>query len=44
MESLRPRGVFEYLEILWRKKLLIVLAAAPVLIATTLVIRGIPNI
>jgi len=44
MENLRPRGLFEYFEILWRKKLLIFLVAASVLIATSLIIRRIPNI
>ncbi|HEY6402643.1 MAG TPA: Wzz/FepE/Etk N-terminal domain-containing protein [Blastocatellia bacterium] len=44
MESLRPRGVIEYLEILWRKKSLIFLVAASVLIATLLIIRRIPDI
>ena len=44
MEILRPRGLFEYLEILWRKKLLIFLVAASVSIATLLIIRRIPNL
>src|SRR6266545_1222754 len=44
MESLRPRGMIEYLEILWRKKLLIFLVSASVLIATLLIIRRIPNL
>ncbi|HEU0175689.1 MAG TPA: hypothetical protein VFV58_15615 [Blastocatellia bacterium] len=44
MESLRPRGVIEYLEILWRKKLQIFMVAASVLIATLLIIRRIPNL
>ena len=44
MESLRPRGMLEYLEILWRKKLLIFLVSASVLIATLLIIRRIPNL
>jgi uncharacterized protein involved in exopolysaccharide biosynthesis len=43
MESLRPRGLIEYFEIFWRKKLLIILVAAPVVIAAFLVIRRIPN-
>ena len=43
MESLRPRGLIEYFEIFWRKKLLIFLVAAPVVIAALLVIRRIPN-
>src|SRR5262245_45820962 len=43
MESLRPRGLIEYFEIFWRKKLLIFLVAAPVVIAAHLVIRRIPN-
>jgi uncharacterized protein involved in exopolysaccharide biosynthesis len=44
MEILRPRGLFEYLGILWRKKLLIILVAASVLIATLQIIRHIPSV
>jgi len=44
MESLRPRGLIEYFEIFWRKKLLILLVAAPVAIAAFQVIRRIPNL
>jgi uncharacterized protein involved in exopolysaccharide biosynthesis len=44
MESLRPRGLIEYFDIFWRKKLLIFLVAAPVVIAAFLVIRRIPNL
>jgi protein tyrosine kinase modulator len=44
MEILRPRGLSEYLRILWRKKLLIILVAASVSIATFLIIRRIPNV
>src|SRR5215475_1498801 len=44
MQILRPRGLFEYLGILWRKTLLILLVAASVSIATFLIIRRIPNI
>ena len=44
MESLRPRGLFEYLGILWRKTLLILLVAASLSIATFLIIRRIPNV
>ncbi|HEY9435935.1 MAG TPA: hypothetical protein VI260_31130 [Blastocatellia bacterium] len=44
MEILRPRGLFEYVEILWRKKLLIFLVAASVSIATLLIISRIPSI
>jgi len=44
MEILRPRGLFEYLGILWRKKLLIFLVAASVSIATIQIIRRIPNV
>src|SRR5262245_28285303 len=44
MGILRPRGLFEYLGILWRKKLLIILVAASVSIATMLIIRRIPNV
>src|SRR5262249_8254073 len=44
MEGLRPRSMIEFLEILWRKKLLIFLVSASVLIATLLIIRRIPNL
>jgi uncharacterized protein involved in exopolysaccharide biosynthesis len=44
MEFMRPRGPFEYLGILWRKKLLIVAVAASVSIATSQIIRRIPNV
>ena len=44
MGILRPRSLFEYLGILWRKKLLIFLVAASVAIATFLIIRRIPNV
>src|SRR5262245_50363161 len=44
MAILRPRGLFEYLGILWRKKLLILLVAASVSTATYLIIRRIPNV
>src|SRR5262249_36056741 len=44
MEILRPRGLFEYFEILWRKKLLIFLVATSVSIATFMIIRRIPNL
>jgi len=44
MESLRPRGMIEYLGIIWRKKLLIFLVAASVMTATSLIIRRIPNL
>jgi len=44
MESLRPRGLIEYFEIFWRKKLVILLVAAPVVIAAFQVIRRIPNL
>ena len=44
MGSTRARGVIEYLEILWQKKLLICLVAASMLIATSLIIRRIPNL
>jgi uncharacterized protein involved in exopolysaccharide biosynthesis len=43
MEILRPRGMFEYLGILWRKKLLILLVAASVTIATLMIISRLPN-
>src|SRR5215470_7540420 len=44
MEILRPRGLFEYVGVLWRKKMLILLVAASVSIAAVLIIRRIPNI
>jgi uncharacterized protein involved in exopolysaccharide biosynthesis len=44
MGILRPRGLFEYLGILWRKKLLIILVAASVATATFLIIKRIPNV
>src|SRR5215813_12556370 len=44
MESLRPRGVIEYLDILWSKKLLIILVTASMMTATFLIIRRIPNL
>jgi uncharacterized protein involved in exopolysaccharide biosynthesis len=44
MGILRPRGLFEYLGILWRKMLLILLVAASVSIATLQIIRRIPNV
>src|SRR5262245_58785517 len=44
MAILRPRGLFEYLEILWRKKLLIILVTASVSTATYLISKRIPNV
>lgn len=44
MASLRPRGIVEYLQILWRRKVLIVLFAAAMLIATFTAIAPIPNV
>jgi uncharacterized protein involved in exopolysaccharide biosynthesis len=44
MEIMRPRGLFEYLGILWRKKLLILLVTASVSIAIFLIIRRIPGV
>ena len=44
MEIMRPRGSFEYLGILWRKKLLILLVAASMSIATLQIVRRIPNV
>jgi protein tyrosine kinase modulator len=44
MGILRPRGLFEYLGILWRKTLLILLVAVSVSIATLQIIRRIPNV
>ncbi|HEU0186245.1 MAG TPA: hypothetical protein VFS27_13070 [Blastocatellia bacterium] len=44
MEIMRPRGLFEYAGILWRKKALILLVAVSVTVATSQIIRHIPNI
>ena len=44
MESLRPRHLTEFFEILWRRKKLIALMVVAVLIATYLVIRRVPNL
>src|SRR5215475_11551163 len=44
MGIMRPRGPFEYLGILWRKKLLILLVGASASIATLQIIRRIPNV
>src|SRR5262245_45048578 len=44
MAILRPRGLFEYLGILWRKKLLILMVTASVSIAVFLIIKRIPNV
>jgi uncharacterized protein involved in exopolysaccharide biosynthesis len=44
MESLRPRGVFEYLSIFWGKKLLILLVTLSVFIAAYVVVRRIPSL
>jgi capsular polysaccharide biosynthesis protein len=43
MESLRPRRLSEILDILWRKKQLLVLMSAAMLCATFVVIRRIPS-
>ena len=44
MESLRPRQVSEFAEILWRKKRLLALMASVMLVATFFVIRRVPNL
>src|SRR5262244_1901136 len=44
MEIMRPRGPLEYLGILWRKKLLILLVAASMSTATLQIVRRIPNV
>src|SRR5262245_46108491 len=44
MEMMRPRDLFEYLGILWRKKMLILLVAASVSIATLQIVSRIPNV
>jgi uncharacterized protein involved in exopolysaccharide biosynthesis len=44
MESLRPRRLTEFIEILWRRKKLLILMAATMMIATFIAIRQVPNI
>ncbi|HKG22658.1 MAG TPA: Wzz/FepE/Etk N-terminal domain-containing protein [Blastocatellia bacterium] len=44
MGTFRPRSVTEYLQVLWRRKLLIFLVAAVLLISTFFVISKIPDI
>lgn len=44
MESMRPRSAAEYLQILWKKKLLILLVVTSMVIASFLVIRRLPNL
>src|SRR5262245_54849189 len=44
MEIMRPRGLFVYLGILWRKKLVILMVAASVSIATLQIVRRIPSV
>jgi uncharacterized protein involved in exopolysaccharide biosynthesis len=44
MASLRPRSIAEYAQILWRRKWLIFLIGATMLIATFLVIADIPDV
>jgi uncharacterized protein involved in exopolysaccharide biosynthesis len=44
MASLRPRGIVEYLQILWRRKLIIILFAAAMMIATYTAMAPIPDI
>ncbi len=43
MESLRPRRLSEILQIVWKKKLLLVLMSLPMLTATFFVIRKVPS-
>lgn len=44
MASLRPRSIAEYAQILWRRKWLIFLIGATMLVSTFLVIADIPNV
>ncbi len=44
MESLRPRRLTEFLEILWKRKKLLFLMTAVMMFATYFVIRRVPNI
>lgn len=44
MAIYRTRSIPEYLQVLWRRKLLIFLMASVMLISTLLVIAGIPNV
>ncbi len=44
MGNFRPRNPFEYLRILWRRKLLIILFAAAMLIATYIAMAPVPNV
>ncbi len=44
MDTMRPRRLTEFIEILWRRKRLLILMAAPMLIATFFVMRKIPNV
>ncbi|HEY7913569.1 MAG TPA: Wzz/FepE/Etk N-terminal domain-containing protein [Blastocatellia bacterium] len=44
MASFRPRSFTEYLQIIWRRKLLIFLVTILMLISTFFVIRGLPNV
>jgi uncharacterized protein involved in exopolysaccharide biosynthesis len=43
MESIRPRRVTEFLEIIWRRKSLLLLMAAAMMIATFFAIKRVPN-
>src|SRR5262245_22636800 len=44
MESLRPRRLTEFIEILWKRKKILLLMSFVMLIATLIVIRRIPSI
>lgn len=44
MASLRPRSIIEYLQVLWRRKFIIILFAAAMMIATYTAMVPIPNI
>jgi uncharacterized protein involved in exopolysaccharide biosynthesis len=44
MINIRPRRISEYLEILWRRKMLFVLMTGAVLISTLYIVRRVPNL
>jgi len=44
MINIRPRRITEYLEILWRRKMLFVLMTSALLISTIYIVRRVPNL
>src|SRR5262245_25803175 len=44
MVNIRPRRITEYLEILWRRKMLFVLMTSALLISTIYIVRRVPNL